>query len=110
MGVTDEYLTYVVDQLGHMVRIEVKRMFGGASIYCDGVMFALVADDVLYLKVDDSNRPDFDAVGMKAFQPFPEKATRMSYYEVPGDVLEQKAVLGPWAQKALRIAEEKGKR
>jgi len=41
-----------------------KRMFGGVGI-CAGELFcALVADDVLYLKADDGNRPDFEAQGL----------------------------------------------
>ena len=45
-------------------------MFGGVGIYAKEAFFALVDDDVLYLKVDDSNRGDFEARGMSPFQPF----------------------------------------
>ena len=110
MGVSEDYLIYVLDQLDSLGSVESRRMFGGAGIYCHGVMFALVADDVLYLKVDDSNRSDFEAAGMEPFRPYPDKDTVMSYYEVPADVLESKSELADWAQKALLAAERKRKK
>ncbi len=104
MAVSDEYLTYVLDQLGCVGCVESRRMFGGAGIYFDGLFFALIADDVLYFKVDDSNRSDYEAAGMEPFRPFADKPNVMSYYEVPIEVLENKDRLHEWAQKALRVA------
>ena len=110
MAVTDEYLAYALDQLASVGPVQAKRMFGGAGIYCHGVMFALIADDVLYLKVDDTNRPDFEKAGMDPFRPYLDKSATMSYYEVPGDVLENKPTLTRWAQRALRVASAKHKK
>jgi len=45
-----------------------------------------------------------------AFQPFPDKAAVMSYYEVPADVLEDREALAAWAQKALQAASRKRKK
>jgi DNA transformation protein and related proteins len=110
VSVSDEYLAYVLEQLEEVGPVEAKRMFGGAGIYCRRAMFALVADDVLYLKVDDSNRADFEDVGAEAFQPFPDKSSVMPYYEVPADILEARDRLATWAQKALRVALRKRKK
>lgn len=109
MPVSDEYLTYVIDQLECLGPVQSRRMFGGAGLYCEGLFFAVVADDVLYFKVDDSNRSDYEAEGMEAFRPFPEKTKTMvmSYYQVPIDVLESKEALKAWAEKSLRVAERK---
>jgi DNA transformation protein len=61
---------------------------------------------VLYLKVDDSNRADFEAAGMEAFAPDANKPEyRMSYYEVPVDVLEERDLLALWARKAIAVAD-----
>jgi DNA transformation protein len=79
-------------------------MFGGAGLYRDGTMFGLIADDVAYLKVDDSNRAEFVRAGSSAFQPFPDKKTTMSYYEIPADVLEDRNELVRWAERSLAIA------
>jgi DNA transformation protein len=82
-------------------------MFGGAGLYFEGLFFAIVADDVLYFKVGDSNRADYEAAGMGPFQPFPDKNSVMQYYEVPIDVLENRDTLRDWAAKAVRVAERK---
>jgi len=107
MAVSDEFLDYVVGQLSLLGQVTVRKMFGGAGLYCDGKMFGLVADDVPYLKVDDSNRADFLKAGSSPFNPFPDKATAMSYYEIPADVLENPTVLAQWAQHSLDIARQK---
>ena len=107
MPVSDEYLTYVIDQLECLGPIQSRRMFGGAGLYFEGLFFAVVADDILYFKVDESNRTDYEAAGMGPFQPFPDRHAVMQYYEVPIDVLENRNTLRDWAGKAVRVAERK---
>lgn len=82
-----------------------RRMFGGHGVFCDGVMFALIADDLLFLKVDDATRPDFLAAGCTPF--IYEKAGKpvaMSYVSVPEDAHENVEALRPWALLALAAA------
>jgi len=107
MSVSDEYLTYVIDQLDCIGPVRARKMFGGAGLYFDDLFFALVADDVLYFKVDDSNRPDYEAAGMNPFKPFPDKSNVMQYYEVPIEALENRETLRDWAQKAIDVARRK---
>ena len=112
MPVSDEFLEYVLDQLSDWGQVSARKMFGGAGLYCDGKMFGLIADDVAYLKVDDSNRDDFEMAGSSAFNPYPEKdkSIVMSYYEIPVDVLENPDELIEWAKKSLTIARRKKKK
>lgn len=63
MGISDEFVDHVVEQFSGWGEVSVRRMFGGAGLYRDGIMFAVVAEDVAYLKVDDSNRDDFLRAG-----------------------------------------------
>jgi len=109
MAVSDEFIDYVIDQLSAWGDVSARRMFGGAGLYCDGRMFGVVADDVAYLKVDDSNREDFVKAGASPFNPYPDKVktTVMSYYEIPADVLENPKVLTEWAQRSLDVARKK---
>ncbi len=101
MAISESYKEYVVDQLEKLGNVSVKKMFGGAGIYYDGLIFGLLADDVLYFKVDDSNRSDYEQAGMEPFQPFDDKPMLMPYYEVPIEILEGKELLADWARKAL---------
>lgn len=108
MPVSQEYLEYVLDQMKALGQVTAKRMFGGAGLYLRGRFFGLIAEDVLYFKVDDANRKDYLDAGSKPFRPF--GTYDMSYYEVPVDVLEDVEQLREWAEKALAAAEKSGKR
>jgi DNA transformation protein len=104
MAITDDFLAYVVDQFSAWKPVTVHKMFGGAGLYGDGIMFGLIADDVFYLKVDDSNRKQFEQAGSGPFRPYPGKKTTMPYYVVPEEILESPARLGEWAAQSLAIA------
>ena len=56
---TSEYLDYVMEKLSPLGQIKSRAMFGGYGIFHEGVMFALIADDNLYFKVNESNRDDY---------------------------------------------------
>ncbi len=103
MTTSDEFVAYVLDQLSGWGEVSAKRMFGGAGLYFDDKMFGLIAAEVAYLKVDDTNRAQFLRAGSGPFKPYPDKRTTMSYYEIPADVLDNPAVLATWAQQSLDI-------
>lgn len=104
MAVSPEYREFVLEQLGRVVPAVTHRaMFGGVGVYAEGFFFALLDDDVTYLKVDDSNRGDFEAVGMGPFRPFGDVQS-MNYYELPADLLEDADALRPWVHKSLGVA------
>ena len=109
MAISDEFMDYVIDQLSAWGDVSARKMFGGAGLYRDGTMFGLIADDVAYLKVDDSNREDFVKAGSLPFNPYPDKAKSvvMSYYEIPADVLENRDLLARWAGRSLAVAKKK---
>jgi DNA transformation protein and related proteins len=103
--VSPSFRTFILEQLGRGVHvIRARNMFGGVGIYSGEFFFALIDDDALYFKVDDSNRPDFQARGMGPFQPYGEDGETMQYYRVPEDLLEDAEVLGQWAEKAIIVA------
>lgn len=81
-------------------------MFGGAGIYADGVMFALVADDVIYLKVDAQNEPDFEREGLPPFTYLAKNNKRavMSYRRMPDRLYDDPDELARWAREALSAA------
>ena len=107
MPVSDEYLEYVKDQLQVVGTITAKKMFGGAGLYLESVFFALIANDVLYFKVDETNQPDYEAEGMNPFRPYGKESYAMSYYEVPIDILEDEEQLRGWAERAYEVAVRK---
>ena len=105
MAISESFRTFVIDQLGRVTsRVRVKSMFGGAGVYSGDHFFALIDDDVLYLKVDDTNRPDFIAKGMKPFAPFGEGGEVMQYYRLPEELLDETDELKSWVEKAIDVA------
>ena len=105
MAVSSDFLAYVLEQLGGRGYTS-RRMFGGVGLYSDGLFFALIAEDTLYFKVDDSNRADFLARHCEAFRPFPDdpNTVSMNYYRVPVDVLEDSEELARWTARARAVA------
>lgn len=101
---TSDYTQFVLDQLAGLGRLRVRRMFGGAGIYCDEIFFAIVNQDTLYLKVDDTNRAAFLQAGSIAFKPFAHRSTTLQYYSVPADRLEDPRRLLEWALSAVAAA------
>lgn len=86
--------------------VTVRRMFGGAGIYADGVMFGLIADDVIYLKAGEDNEPDFVAEDLPPFtyQAGNGKRAIMSYRRMPDRLYDDPEELAQWASRALAAA------
>ena len=105
MPVRKEYLAWVLEQLAGVSGLRSRHMFGGVGLYGGERFFGLIDDDVLYLRVDDSNRPEFLAHGCKPLRPFKDKPEySMSYYDVPVDVLEDVERLAQWARRSIAVA------
>lgn len=104
MAVHPEYRAFALEQLGRVVPVTARPMFGGVGIYSDGLFFALLAGDALYLKVDDTNREDFVAAGMEPFRPYGDGTASMNYHELPPELLEDPDALRPWVEKSLAVA------
>ena len=104
MSVSADYRAWVLEQLGRVAPVTARAMFGGVGVYADGLFFALMDDDTLYLKVDDTNRGDFTAAGRGPFNPFGDDKHVMQYYELPAELLEDADALRPWVEKALDVA------
>jgi DNA transformation protein len=105
MSVSDDFKVFVEEQLGQVLPVTTRRMFGGLGVYGRGLFFALVHDNVLYFKGGAANLADFEARGCAPFRPYGDERT-MQYYEVPGDVLEDLELLEVWMTRALTVAEE----
>jgi len=109
--VNDSFLEFIREQFSVLGPILVKRMFGGAGIYFDGVMFGLIADDVVYLKVDESNRKDYENAEMGPFiYDGKKKPVQMPYYQLPEDVLEDQDLLKEWSLMAVAVAKKSDKK
>jgi DNA transformation protein len=106
MTVSADYLQYVLDQLQALGGVSSRRMFGGVGLYSDELFFGLIADDTLYLRVDDGNRADYTARAAQPFRPYADRpGLSMSYYEAPAEVLEDARQLAEWARRSVAAAQ-----
>ena len=111
MSVSKSYRTFVLEQLNRATpAIRAKAMFGGVGIYAGDVFFALIADDMLYFRTDESTRGEFESLGMAPFRPFEEHGPVMSYYQLPEEILEEPERLRQWAERAIAAARAKRRR
>lgn len=110
MPVSPEYREFLEELFEPLGSIKTKSMFGVDGVFMklsDGdLMFGLIANETLYLKVDDTNRPDFEEEGKRpfVFESKNGKQDVQSYYELPEALYDESDVFTDWARKALDVA------
>jgi DNA transformation protein len=93
--------------------VTVRRMFSGAGIFRDGLMFGLIIRDVIYLKADESNAAEFEREGSALFTYTRcRKSGRPSqhalpYWRLPERLYDDPDELAVWARRAFAVAERK---
>jgi DNA transformation protein len=102
MPVSPGFRDFLLDQLEGLGDVTAKPMFGGLGLYHGDCFFGIVADDMAYFKVGDSNRGDYERASMPPFKPYRDRPTTMRYYQVPLSVLEDAEELVRWARKATQ--------
>jgi DNA transformation protein len=92
--------------------VQVRRMFGGAGLYADGVMFGLVSGGLIHLKADAGTVARFEAEGCRPFEYGTSAGRRaiMSYWRIPDRLYDDPDALAHWARQALEAARRAGKR
>lgn len=106
MANSEGYVNYLLDGLRPMGPVQARRMFGGHGLFMHGLMFAIIVDDQLYLKVDDQTRPEFDELGLERFSYMKkDKLCHMNYYQAPESCLDDPDELIQWSAAAYHVAQ-----
>jgi len=101
----NEFLDHVLEMLALLGPVSARAMFGGYGLYCDGLFFAIVLDDVLYLKADENSRAAFERAGCEIFSYSRKgKLATLNFYRAPEETLESPPHMLPWARSALACA------
>lgn len=107
MPKTNPFIEWLTLDLFHgLPGIRARAMFGGYGLYAEGKIFGIVVDKIIYLKVDGSNRPDYEKAGSKPFtygRPDGTSHATMSYWSLPDEIVEHPEKARQWAEKSLRI-------
>jgi DNA transformation protein len=102
---------FIAELFAPFGRVTVRRLFGGAGLFCEGLMFGLVFDGAIFLKVDDASIPDFERQGSRPFvytrAKSPGRVGRhsLSYWRLPERLYDDPEELVSWARRAFAIAE-----
>jgi DNA transformation protein len=111
--VADPFHDFVIELLDGMGPVSIRKMFGGAGVYADGLMFGLIAGDVLHLKVDDALKAELTQEGSGPFVWEPQNGPRkgekvdLGYWRLPEGALDDPDEAVTWARKALAVARAK---
>ena len=107
MVASDSFAEFLREQLAPLGRVMMRRMFGKTGVFCDGVMFGMVTENTLYLRVDDENRATF-----KEAQSYPplnyEKGGStidLAFWRVPERLFDEPEEFTVWARAALAAAQ-----
>lgn len=111
----DTFHDFVRELLRGVPGLTIKRMFGGAGIYSQGVMFGLIADDTIHIKTDDALKEELTEEGSGPFVWEPKSGPRVgeridfSYWRLPDAALDDPDLALMWARKAIGVAQAKMK-
>ena len=106
MVASDTFAEFLREQLAPLGRVTMRRMFGKTGVFCDGVMFAMVTENTLYVRVNDENRVTFKEA--ESFPPlnYEKKSSTidLSFWRVPERLFDEPDELVSWARAALAAA------
>ncbi|MCB1165217.1 MAG: TfoX/Sxy family protein [Leptospiraceae bacterium] len=104
---SDSFARFVVEDLFSAIpAVRANRMFGGYGIYQRDLMFALIAADRLYMKVDDALQSEYESMGCEPFsyEGGNKKSVMISYWSMPAEGLEQREEAMKWAERSIAAA------
>lgn len=115
MVASSAFSEFLREELAPLRDVTTRRKFGKSGVFCDGVMLGMVAENTLYLRVDDENRQT-----LREAESFPslhyEKRGHtidLSFWRVPDRLMDDPAELVTWARSALaaahRVAANRGR-
>src|ERR1700757_3623127 len=116
MVASDSFAEFLREQLVPLGRITMRRMFGKTGVFCDGVMFAMVTDNMLYLRVDEQNRKAFQEAASSPPLNYAKGGSTidLSFWRAPERLFDEPDELVEWARVALaaarRVAAKRGQR
>ena len=104
---TESFVVFCLDVLSVVGSVRARGMFGGHGIYLGEVMFALVANDVLYLKVDEETCTAFKEAESEPFIYHGKQGqpVTMSYWKMPLEGFESPEQAKHWAGLAINAAQ-----
>ena len=102
MSLDEGLFAWVQEALEPLGAVTMRRMMGAAVLYLDGIVFA-VLDDELWFKADAESAAAWDEAGCERFSFTLKDGTveTMNYRRAPADVYDDAEAMQRWARLAL---------
>jgi DNA transformation protein len=106
MVASDSFADFLREQLAPLGHVTMRRMFGKTGVFCDGLMFAMVTDNMLYFRVDDHNRENFKEAASVPPLNYQKGGAMidLSFWRAPERLFDEPDELVAWARIALAAA------
>jgi DNA transformation protein len=107
MAISASFIEHSKELFAPFGDIRIRKMFGGAGVYCDELFFALLDDDTIFLKADENTRKEFEERGLASFcyeMKDGSVATMNGYFAAPEEIFDDEDELKRWATLALDAA------
>ena len=103
---------YIAELFSVFGSVKVRRMFGGAGLFVNGLMIGLLDEGVIYLKADAHTIPAFEREDLKPFsyETKTDTHTLASYWRMPERLYDDSDELARWAAQALEVARRTAQR
>ena len=113
MVASDSFASFLREQLAPIGQVTLRRMFGKTGVFCDGLMFGMVTEDELYLRVDEHNQAKFEEARSSPPLTYDKQGRTiiLSFWRAPDRLLDDTDELVAWARCAMgaahRVAERR---
>src|SRR6516165_10393422 len=106
MVASEYFAEFLREQLAPLGRVTMRRMFGKTGVFCDGLMFGMVTDNMLCLRVDDHNRVAFKEAQSSPPLSYEKKGCTidLSFWRAPERLFDEPDELVTWARAAVAAA------
>jgi DNA transformation protein len=106
MSVDEGLLAWVEEALAPVGTVTMRKMMGGATLYLDGSVFAILVDEEIWFKSDAQADAIWDAEGCERFTvTFKDgRAETMNYRRGPLDVYDDPEAMQRWAALAVEAS------
>ena len=95
-------IDWVSEAMAPLGSVTSRRMMGGATLYCDGTVFAIAARDALWIKADVMSDAEWDAASCERFTAaMGERVATMNYRRAPDECLDDADALRRWGALGL---------
>jgi DNA transformation protein len=103
MSFDEGLYAWVEEALAPIGKVTMRKMMGGATLYLDGVVFAILYDGEIWFKSDSASDAVWDAEGCERFTvSFRDgRVDTMNYRRATQDVYDDADAMRHWAALAI---------